>query len=119
MPGKKKPRLCSSFFVDCSGACFANFPEPRSDLRREQPAQLQILIGAFEPVPLASTVRAPTQTRRTETNEKALGENLENVITLVPVGNQIVGGLLALEGGDAGGASCELPNTGGIDDGTR
>ena len=43
-----------------------------------------------------------------------MGENLENIITLEPVGNQMVDGLLALEGGNAGGASHELPNNGSL-----
>ena len=38
----------------------------------------------------------------------------ENVITVEPVGNRMVHGLLALEGGDAGGASHELPNNGAL-----
>ena len=43
-----------------------------------------------------------------------MGENLENVITLEPVGNQMVDGLLALDGGDAGGAILALPNNGAL-----
>ena len=35
-----------------------------------------------------------------------------HVITLEPVGNRMVDGLLALDGGDAGGAIFELPNNG-------
>ena len=99
VPGKRGPtdfvRLSSSFFVDCSGACFAKFAEPRSDSRREQPGRLQIQNGAVEPLPLVSTVRAPTQIA---THGKLLDrdsrENHENVIALEPVGNQMVDGLL-------------------------
>ena len=83
-------------------------------MRREQRGQLQIQNGPVELLPLASTLRAPTQTRRTTTTGQGLGENLENVITLAPVGNQMVDSLLALTGGDAGGASHELPNIGAL-----
>ena len=114
VPGQKEPRFCWSLFVDCGGACFAKVSEPRSDSRREQPGQLQIQNGPVEPLPLASTVRAPTQTRRSTTTGQGLAGDLENVIALEPEGNQMVHGLLALEGGDAGGdaggASHELPN---------
>ena len=94
VPGQKEPRCCSSFFVDCGGACFAKVSEPRSDLRREQPGQLQIQNGPVEPLPRASTVRTPTHTRRSTTTGQGLAEDLENVITLEPVGNQIIDGLL-------------------------
>ena len=61
-------------------------------------------------LPLASTVRAPTQTRRTTTTGQGLGETLENVITLGPVGNKMVDSLQALEGGDGGGSCYEQPD---------
>ena len=70
--------------------------------------------GPVQPLPHASTVRAPTQARRGSTTGQGLGENLENVTTLEPVGNQMVDGLLALEGGDAGDACHELPNNGAL-----
>ena len=87
---------------------------PRFDLHREQSSQLQIQNGPVEPLPRASTVRAPTRTRRSTTTGQGLGEDLENVIKVEPVGNQMVHCLLALEGGDAGGASHELPNNGAL-----
>ena len=59
-------------------------------------------------------MRAPTQTRRSTTTGQGLAEDLEIVITLEPVSNQMVDGLLALEGGDAGCASHELPNIGAL-----
>ena len=100
--------------MDCTRVCNAKVSEPRYDLRRELPGQLQIQNGPVQPLPLASTVRAPTQTRRGTTTGQGLGENVENVITLEAVDNQMVDCLQALEGGDAGGASHELPNNGAL-----
>ena len=73
---------------------------------------MQIQNGPVEPLPLATTVRA--ETRRSTAAGLGLAGDLENVITLEPVGNQMVHGLLALEGGDAGAASHELPNNGAL-----
>ena len=114
VPGHKEPRFCSSSFVDCTRACNAKVSEPRYDLRRELPGQLQIQSGPVQPLPLASTVRAPTQTRRGTTTGQGLGEDLENVIKLEPIDNQMVDCVQALEGGDAGGASHELPDNGAL-----
>ena len=107
MPGQKEPRFCSSFFVDCSGACFAKVSEPRSDLRREHPGQLQMDLSSF----CRLRRQCVLQLRRdvTTTIGQGLGENLENVITLKPVGNPMVGG------------RCELgaAEHWGVDDSTR
>ena len=75
----------------------------------KQSGQVEFQNEPVEPLPRASTVRAPTHTLRSTTSGQGLGADLENVITVEPVGNQML-----REGGVAGDASHELPNNGAL-----